>query len=142
MNKSDLVKPLIDKALKNYYKPGVIEMLVDLFNDMNDNNNCPGDHIYINDSHTLDFALNNLTPSQVLGMVKKHNNYDAYFGFDGYGHLFSFHSDYVVGLLTNHHDFIDYIVNYVDIDTLNKLSDLADQDTNKILKAAYQGGAK
>jgi len=142
MNKSDLVKPLIDKALKNYFKPGVMDLLIDLFNDMGNQHNCFDDHIYINDSDTLDFALHDLTPSQVVSTVKKYSGADGYFAFDGYGKLYSFHFEYIVGLLTNHHDFVDYLVEYVDIATLDKLSKLADQDINKIFRKAYQGGVK
>ena len=142
MHKKDLVKPLIDNALKNFYKPGVTDMLLDMFNDMGEKNNCMGDFVFENNSDNLDFALNNYTPSQVINNLKKFNQNDAFFSFDGYGHLFSFHYQDFVDTLTDNADFVDYVVEYVDIATLNKLNQLADQDTNKILQNAYTDGVK
>lgn len=144
MNKMNIVKPLIDNALKNFYKPGVSDILLDMFNDMNDQYKFYGDRVYINDSDNLDSVFNNFSPSQVLSTVilKEYSSNHAYFAFDGYGHLFSFHFDYFIDMLKDNRDFIDYVVEYVDIATLDELSRLADQDTQKILRDAYDHDVK
>jgi hypothetical protein len=98
---------------------------------------------YKNDDDTVDYLLKGLTPSEIIRYVSKDfKRYDAFIAFDGYGHLYSFHFNYVVDLLTDNNDFIDYVVDYVDIATLDKLSKLADQDVNKILQNAYNLGAE
>lgn len=143
MNKKDLVKPLIDNALKNYHKPGVMDYLVGFYNDSCDKYNATGDMFYKNDNDTVDYLLQGLSPSEINRTITKDfKEYDAFIAFNGYGHLYSFHFNHVVDLLTNNADFLDYVVEYVDIATLNKLSHLADQDTNEILKNAYTNGVK
>jgi hypothetical protein len=143
MNKKDLIKQLIDKALKNYIKPGVMDCLIDLYNDSCQNYKAFEDMFYKNDDDTVDYLLKGLTPSEIIRYVSKDfKRYDAFIAFDGYGHLYSFHFNYVVDLLTDNNDFIDYVVDYVDIATLDKLSKLADQDVNKILQNAYNLGAE
>jgi hypothetical protein len=143
MNNKDLVKQLIDKALKNYFKPGVMDCLVAFYNDSCQKYNAPDDMVYKNDEDNVDYLLKGLTPSEIIRYVSKDfKRYDAFIAFDGYGHLYSFHFNYVVDLLTDNNDFIDYVVEYVDIATLDKLSKLADQDVNKILQNAYNLGAE
>ena len=143
MNKKDLVKQLIDKALKNYIKPGVMEYLVAFYYNSCLNYNAPDDVFYKNDDDTVDYLLKGMTPSEIIRNVSKDfKSYDAFIAFDGYGHLYSFHFYHVIDLITDNNDFIDYVVEYIDIATLDKLSKLADQDVNKILQNAYNSGAK
>jgi len=143
MNKKDLVKQLIDKALKNYIKPGVMDCLVDLYNDSCQNYKAFEDMLYKNNDDNIDYLLNGLTPSEIIRRVDKDfKSYDAFVAFDVYGFLYSFHFDYVIDLFNDNDDFIDYVVDYVDIATLDKLSKLADQDVNKILQNAYNLGAE
>ena len=143
MNKKDMIKPLIENALKNYIKPGVMDLLIELYNASCQKYNADSDMFYNNDDDTVDYLLSGLTPSDILRYVSKDfKTYDAFIAIDGYGHLYSFHFNHVVDLLTDNADFLDYVVEYVDIATLNKLNQLADQDTNKILQNAYTNGVK
>lgn len=135
----EIVKNVIDNALKNYFKPEVSDYLVAWYNASCENTYAFDDMVYKNDDDAVDYLLKGLTPSQVIRNVNDYRSYDAFVAFNGYGHLHSFHFVKFIEMLKDNRDLIDYVVDYVDIATLNKLNKLADQDTQNILKDAYEG---
>lgn len=142
MNNYKTIKPIIDKSLKNYYKKGITDILVDLYNDFCDRYNDRDSMIYENNADNINMLLENSSPYAILTSIKNYKGYDAYIYFDGYGYLNSAHYDYLIDTLKDHTDFLEYVYNYVSIDTLDQLNKLADQETSKILQDAYNLGAK
>jgi hypothetical protein len=122
----DAIKNVIDIAIKNFYKPQVIDTLMTWFNNCEEKINSY-DLVYFNDDENVDMLLHGKTPSEILrsinGVIK---NYDAFIKFDGYGNLYSFHYDYFLDtFIKDNNDLIDYILENVSVKELNKLNALS-----------------
>jgi hypothetical protein len=121
------VENVVSVAVENFYKPGVIDMLLSLHNAKSEDIKAYDDIIYINDDDAIDMLLDGKTPSQILRHTsRKYEHYDAFIMIDGYGVMFSFHYDYFLDtFIKDNNDLIDYILENVSVNDLNKLHALS-----------------
>jgi hypothetical protein len=132
------VENVLSVAIENFYKPGVVDMLLSWHNAKSEGIKAYDDIIYINNDENINFILCDVKPAQVLRYTDRdYKYYDAFIMLDGRGYLISFHYDYFIDTyIKGDHDLIDYIVENVSVNDLDKLHALSLKDKNEILKEA------
>jgi hypothetical protein len=132
------VENVLTVAIENFYKSGVVDMLLSWHNAKSEDIKAYNDIFLTNDDENVDILLSGKTPSEILRYTSRnYEHYDYFVGIDAYGYLISFHYDYFIDTyIKGDHDLIDYIMENVSVKDLDKLHALSLKDKNEILKEA------